>query len=177
MNKRCPKGQMMPNIRTKKRNRIYQRDGHRCQCCGSVDKLTVDHIIPVSRGGDNKDTNLQVLCTDCNQWKGDRVMEFGPLRKRPDQLLKALKAAANYDYKKKRKRYFGEKPLCRCCSSKAFVSIDRYAGSMARPYALYRVRCGLCHCAGLYFKTSAEAIRYWIRNIRPCGIMPIRVAK
>lgn len=34
-----------------KRERIYQRGGHRCVECGTSSNLTLDHIIPVSRGG------------------------------------------------------------------------------------------------------------------------------
>ena len=33
------------------RTMIYKRDGHKCQYCGSTKELTIDHIIPRSRGG------------------------------------------------------------------------------------------------------------------------------
>ncbi|MCK5037881.1 MAG: HNH endonuclease [Thermoplasmata archaeon] len=54
-------------------NRIYQRDGYRCQysyrgaCAGP---LQIDHIIPVSRGGSNDPRNLQVVCRHHNKLKG-----------------------------------------------------------------------------------------------------------
>lgn len=59
-----------------------QRGGYRCRHCGRTayqTTLTVDHIIPVSRGGTNDPLNLQVLCVPCNSSKGDRA-EVGPNR-------------------------------------------------------------------------------------------------
>lgn len=58
----------------KKRIRVFMRDGYKCVLCGIEDDLTIDHIIPVSRGGSNRMKNLQTLCRTCNQNKGDRIM-------------------------------------------------------------------------------------------------------
>ena len=55
------------------RARILERDGYKCQQCGAEDHLCVDHILPVSRGGDSSDENLQVLCHACNTRKGNRI--------------------------------------------------------------------------------------------------------
>jgi 5-methylcytosine-specific restriction endonuclease McrA len=44
----------------------------RCACCGKRRKLTVDHIVPLARGGSNGPTNLQMLCVSCNSSKGSR---------------------------------------------------------------------------------------------------------
>lgn len=46
----------------------------RCVACGSVDRLEVDHIHPVSRGGSDDPANLQVLCKSCNTSKGAKTM-------------------------------------------------------------------------------------------------------
>jgi len=46
-----------------------------CQDCGASKnevKLEVDHIIPVSQGGNDELSNLQVLCKECNRAKGNR---------------------------------------------------------------------------------------------------------
>lgn len=43
--------------------------GSQCVWCGSTDRLALDHIIPVSCGGENERTNAQTLCTQCNLWK------------------------------------------------------------------------------------------------------------
>ena len=37
--------------------------------------MTVDHIIPISKGGDELDmSNLQIMCTKCNSKKGDKIL-------------------------------------------------------------------------------------------------------
>ena len=42
---------------------ILARDGYRCRSCGRAGRLEVDHITPISKGGDPWDPgNLQVLC-------------------------------------------------------------------------------------------------------------------
>lgn len=43
-----------------------------CAHCGSTDRLTVDHVRPVARGGSNDEANLQCLCRPCNSRKGAR---------------------------------------------------------------------------------------------------------
>jgi len=54
---------------------IYKRDGHKCQYCGSTKNLTIDHIIPRSRGGEDSWENLVVACMPCNTRKSDRYLE------------------------------------------------------------------------------------------------------
>ena len=58
------------------RNTIFYRDKYRCQyCCErfSKSKLTLDHVIPKSRGGDKSWTNLVTCCSCCNQKKADKT--------------------------------------------------------------------------------------------------------
>lgn len=57
------------------RNQIYNRDGHKCAYCGSKKNLTIDHILPRSRGGKNTWENLVTCCSPCNFKKGDRTPE------------------------------------------------------------------------------------------------------
>lgn len=49
--------------------KIGRRDGFSCSLCGADKDLTIDHIIPVSRGGNNNIDNLQILCRSCNSKK------------------------------------------------------------------------------------------------------------
>ena len=58
---------------------VLRRDDFHCVRCGRGRKdgvkLHVDHIVPVSRGGESVMSNLQTLCEDCNRGKGNRYME------------------------------------------------------------------------------------------------------
>lgn len=57
---------------------VYVRDEYKCQYCGKHcdrNDLTVDHVIPKSKGGSNSWTNLVTCCTKCNHAKGDLSCE------------------------------------------------------------------------------------------------------
>lgn len=52
----------------------------RCAYCGRRRDLTVDHVIPLSRGGDHTARNVAPACGSCNSRKGDRAApQFQPL--------------------------------------------------------------------------------------------------
>lgn len=58
------------------RNNIMWRDKNQCQYCGVIQssrELTIDHVLPRSRGGKNTWTNLVACCKKCNQKKRDRT--------------------------------------------------------------------------------------------------------
>lgn len=69
-----------------RRERIFERDGHRCVYCGvelAAEALTLDHVQPRMKGGDRSRGNLVTACAPCNAAKaGRRLSEF--LRERPD---------------------------------------------------------------------------------------------
>lgn len=48
---------------------------HQCVGCRSMRDLTVDHIVPLSRGGTDALANLQFLCRSCNARKGTNTLE------------------------------------------------------------------------------------------------------
>lgn len=62
-----------PKIPRGLRQAVYERDGYRCVECRVVDDLTLDHIWPWSRGGEDTFENLRTLCRPCNSRKGSRV--------------------------------------------------------------------------------------------------------
>lgn len=62
-----------PRITKVSRRRIFQRDNHTCQYCGSKRNLTIDHILPRSRNGNNSWENLITCCFRCNSIKGNRT--------------------------------------------------------------------------------------------------------
>lgn len=57
------------------RNNLFKRDNNECQYCGSQKHLTVDHVIPRSKGGKSNWTNLTTACHRCNVQKGDKSLE------------------------------------------------------------------------------------------------------
>ena len=54
----------------------------RCLACGEVRKLSVDHVVPLTKGGSCWPDNLQPLCRPCNSSKRDQTIDY-----RPDQGL------------------------------------------------------------------------------------------
>jgi 5-methylcytosine-specific restriction endonuclease McrA len=63
---------------------ILDRDSWKCRCCGvdvhdrrdnTPDKAHIDHIVPISKGGNSEPDNLQVLCRTCNLSKADKIAQ------------------------------------------------------------------------------------------------------
>jgi len=69
------KGQGSKWIRKDKRLAIYLRDGLACAYCGAAAEqgrpLTLDHLLPCSKGGGNHEGNLVTCCGTCNSRRGD----------------------------------------------------------------------------------------------------------
>jgi len=57
------------------RKNVFLRDNHVCQYCGKNGNLTIDHIIPKSKGGKDNWENTVVCCIRCNNKKGDKTPE------------------------------------------------------------------------------------------------------
>jgi hypothetical protein len=72
-------GQGMNFVRIDLRLALYLRDGLACAYCGTGiedgAKLTLDHVIPHSHGGNNKAENLITACHRCNSSRGNRPVE------------------------------------------------------------------------------------------------------
>jgi 5-methylcytosine-specific restriction endonuclease McrA len=55
------------------RRAVFARDNWTCQYCGSRQQLTVDHVIPRSKGGPSTWDNIVAACAPCNRRKGDSL--------------------------------------------------------------------------------------------------------
>jgi len=62
------------------RRAVFARDRHLCHYCGSGRHLTVDHVVPRSKGGTDTWDNLVTSCAPCNRKKGDRPAHAVGLR-------------------------------------------------------------------------------------------------
>ena len=65
------------SISKKTRFEVFKRDSFTCRYCGTAAPtavLRIDHIQPVSKGGDNDLLNLITACFDCNAGKSDRLL-------------------------------------------------------------------------------------------------------
>ncbi|MCX7670457.1 MAG: HNH endonuclease, partial [Anaerolineae bacterium] len=72
---RVPHGQEYVGLT---KHRLFARDRHVCAYCGrqfAEADLTVEHIVPVSRGGQHVWTNVVTACRSCNTRKGNRTPE------------------------------------------------------------------------------------------------------
>ena len=59
------------------RRNLYRRDDFRCQYCGTrkpAERLSIDHVVPRSRGGSNSWENCVLACVRCNVKKGCRFL-------------------------------------------------------------------------------------------------------
>ncbi|MEM9897481.1 MAG: HNH endonuclease [Bacteroidota bacterium] len=54
---------------------IFKRDNGSCQYCGTTKNLTIDHVIPRSKGGQSTWNNLVTACQKCNSRKSDYTLE------------------------------------------------------------------------------------------------------
>lgn len=55
------------------RAHVLARDQFRCVECQATETLTIDHIVPHSKGGSDEEANLRTLCRRCNSKKGNRT--------------------------------------------------------------------------------------------------------
>lgn len=58
---------------------ILDQYNNKCVCCGISGDLTIDHIVPISCGGEDTKENIQPLCQSCNSSKGCKTIDYRPL--------------------------------------------------------------------------------------------------
>jgi 5-methylcytosine-specific restriction endonuclease McrA len=60
-------------------NDLKKQCGYSCMCCGRKEpaiRLTVDHIVPIAKGGSNDIGNIQPLCMRCNKSKATKTINY-----------------------------------------------------------------------------------------------------
>lgn len=79
LNSNARKAGIPGNIRIEEWNSLCKKYGRKCLKCGRSDiKLTIDHVIPLSLGGQNNIGNVQPLCLYCNQSKKNKIIDYRP---------------------------------------------------------------------------------------------------
>ena len=87
----------MRGQKQKKRNIkriILEKTGGVCAKCGktlSLEKTTIDHLIPKYRGGKDEISNLIPMCKHCNKQKGSRIVKRDEVPYLTDSLMGILK--------------------------------------------------------------------------------------
>lgn len=61
---------------SKIKKEVLARDNYQCRYCKSIDEPTIDHVIPLCRGGENTVDNMQTLCKKCNEEKAGKILDF-----------------------------------------------------------------------------------------------------
>ena len=94
------------------RKRIFRRDGFECCYCGSHRNLTVDHVIPKSRGGSNYWDNLVTSCGRCNSNKDNKTPEEAGLKMRykptiPNMFSRIIDESVENTWNDFKKEFFG----------------------------------------------------------------------
>ena len=72
---KAPKSPTLPTKTKRKslgglRQKILERDNYTCQICYRklpADQLIIDHVIPISYGGTDEETNLRTICKECHK--------------------------------------------------------------------------------------------------------------
>ena len=74
----------VPRLEVKfNRKNVLARDDHHCQYCGKkfpTGRLSIDHVLPKSRGGSSSWTNVVAACNACNTHKGGRLPHEASMR-------------------------------------------------------------------------------------------------
>ena len=87
------------------RENVFRRDRYHCLYCGNVKDLTVDHVIPKSKGGKNDWKNLVTCCKPCNLKKDNKSikevefeLEYQPYKPTYVQFVKNINVNRKKDW-------------------------------------------------------------------------------
>lgn len=71
----------IPRVSTFSKRNVLKRDKHTCQYCGQQGRyLTIDHVLPKSRGGQSNWKNVVAACEPCNKKKANKTPEEAGMR-------------------------------------------------------------------------------------------------
>ena len=79
-NRRARLNNSKGTITGKEWKELLKEANYKCLCCGTTEKLSLDHIIPIVRSGDNTKENAQVLCRSCNSKKHAKTIDYRIMR-------------------------------------------------------------------------------------------------
>ena len=91
-----PQQRSRPKFNDNDKQFVYERQKGICRGCKQklpIKTLEMDHIVPISRGGSDKPSNLQLLCRSCNGSKGDGTQANFERRLKAGKVKGAEKAA------------------------------------------------------------------------------------
>lgn len=96
------------------RQNIKEEWGHKCAYCGEEENLTIDHIIPQSKGGLDTTKNVVCCCKSCNHDKGHTHWEDWYYRQNffTVERRNAILSWMNKDKIKNLYRYKQRKNIC-----------------------------------------------------------------
>ncbi len=77
LHEKQPRLRLDPESYKALRNKVLDRDGWRCQDCGSAKMLEVHHLRPRSKLGHDASDNLITLCVDCHRRRHGNSVQFG----------------------------------------------------------------------------------------------------
>ena len=83
------------------RREVLKRDEHTCQYCGSKKNLTLDHVLPRSKGGQHSWENVVAACAPCNSKKGSQILTHSKLtlKRKPKAPMNPVIAFAEQFWK------------------------------------------------------------------------------
>jgi 5-methylcytosine-specific restriction endonuclease McrA len=90
------------------RKNIFKRDRYTCQYCGAQpgpDSLTIEHIVPRSKGGVSSWENCVLACVNCNKRKADRTPEQAGMKLRTVPRKPSWKTLAHVPSRERRESW------------------------------------------------------------------------
>lgn len=101
------------NFSVSERSAVYTKTEGHCAICGKFvpyTEFTVDHIVPLAKGGSNDISNLQCACGVCNRIKQDIL---------PDELMEKLVEIVLFQVPKKQNKKYRKLLKKACCKHKS----------------------------------------------------------